>query len=129
VHRYRGLPLHLAPVEILKTPEDVNLSVCRRRQAFDDLRVFPFKERVELYLDLLRNYANSFRVADAGCAAVISHDRWFLDRVATHLLAFEGDSRAVWFDGNYSLYEENCRKRLGIGEDQPHRIKYRRLKR
>jgi energy-dependent translational throttle protein EttA len=63
----------------------------------------------------------------AGCAVVISHDRWFLDRVATHILAFEGDSQVRWFDGNYSQYEEDRRKRLGIEADQPHRIKYKRL--
>jgi ATP-binding cassette ChvD family protein len=65
----------------------------------------------------------------AGCAAVISHDRWFLDRIATHILAFEGDSRVVWFEGNYSDYELDRRKRLGAEADQPHRIKYRQLTR
>jgi sulfate-transporting ATPase len=65
----------------------------------------------------------------AGCAIVISHDRWFLDRVATHMLAFEGDSRVVWFDGNYSEYEEDKRKRLGTEADQPHRIRYRQMTR
>jgi sulfate-transporting ATPase len=65
----------------------------------------------------------------AGCAIVISHDRWFLDRVATHILAFEGDSSVVWFDGNYSEYEEHRKKQLGIAADQPHRIKYKRLTR
>ncbi len=65
----------------------------------------------------------------AGCAVVISHDRWFLDRIATHILAFEGDSSAVWFDGNYKMYEQNRRERLGIAADQPHRIKYKPLTR
>jgi ATP-binding cassette ChvD family protein len=65
----------------------------------------------------------------AGCAIVISHDRWFLDRVATHILAFEGDSRVTWFDGNYSEYEEDKRKRLGAEADQPHRIRYRQMTR
>jgi sulfate-transporting ATPase len=63
----------------------------------------------------------------AGCAVIISHDRWFLDRVVTHVLAFEGDSRVLWYDGNYTEYEENRKKRLGIAADQPHRIKYKRL--
>jgi sulfate-transporting ATPase len=63
----------------------------------------------------------------AGCAVVVSHDRWFLDRVATHILAFEGDSNVVWFDGNYSDYEADRHKRLGSAADQPHRIKYRKL--
>ncbi len=65
----------------------------------------------------------------AGCALVISHDRWFLDRIATHILAFEGDSAVVWFDGNYSEYEADKRARLGAVADQPHRIKYRQLTR
>jgi len=65
----------------------------------------------------------------AGCAVVISHDRWFLDRIATHILAFEGDSTVVWFDGDYSEYEADRRKRLGAAADQPHRIKYRHLTR
>ncbi|MGH9422384.1 MAG: energy-dependent translational throttle protein EttA, partial [Thermoanaerobaculia bacterium] len=65
----------------------------------------------------------------AGCAIVISHDRWFLDRVATHILAFEGDSRVVWYDGNYSEYEEDKRKRLGAEAGQPHRIRYRQMTR
>lgn len=64
-----------------------------------------------------------------GCVLVISHDRWFLDRIATHILAFEGDSKVVWFDGNYTEYEEKRKERLGIAADQPHRIKYRHLTR
>ena len=65
----------------------------------------------------------------AGCAVIISHDRWFLDRIATHILAFEGDSKVVWFDGNYSEYEADRKARLGVAADQPHRIKYRHLTR
>jgi len=65
----------------------------------------------------------------AGCAIVISHDRWFLDRVATHILAFEGDSTVTWFEGSYQDYEEDRKKRLGSAADQPHRIKYRKLTR
>ena len=65
----------------------------------------------------------------AGCAVVISHDRWFLDRIATHMLAFEGDSRVVWFEGNYQDYEADRRRRLGAEADTPHRIKYRKLTR
>jgi ATP-binding cassette ChvD family protein len=65
----------------------------------------------------------------AGCAVVISHDRWFLDRIATHILAFEGDSKVTWWEGNYSEYEADRRKRLGAEADQPHRIKYRQLTR
>jgi ATP-binding cassette ChvD family protein len=65
----------------------------------------------------------------AGCAVVISHDRWFLDRIATHILAFEGESKVCWFEGNYSEYEADRRARLGAAADQPHRIKYRQLTR
>jgi len=65
----------------------------------------------------------------AGCAVVISHDRWFLDRIATHMLAFEGDSTVVWFEGNYQDYEADRHRRLGADADQPHRIKYRKLTR
>jgi len=65
----------------------------------------------------------------AGCAVVISHDRWFLDRIATHILAFEGNSKVYWYDGNYSEYEAEKKARLGEDADQPHRIKYRQLTR
>jgi len=65
----------------------------------------------------------------AGCAVVISHDRWFLDRIATHILAFEGDSKVIWFDGNYSEYEADRKMRLGAAAERPHRIKYRQLTR
>jgi sulfate-transporting ATPase len=65
----------------------------------------------------------------AGCAVVVSHDRWFLDRIATHILSFEGDSRVVWFEGNYSEYETDRKSRLGAEADRPHRIKYRQLTR
>jgi ATPase subunit of ABC transporter with duplicated ATPase domains len=63
-----------------------------------------------------------------GCAVIITHDRWFLDRVATHILAFEGDSHVEWFEGNYRMYEEDRRRRFGEDADQPRRIKYKRLK-
>ena len=62
-----------------------------------------------------------------GCAVVISHDRWFLDRIATHMLAFEGDSKVVWFEGNYADYEADRHRRLGTDADTPHRIKYKKL--
>jgi ATPase subunit of ABC transporter with duplicated ATPase domains len=64
-----------------------------------------------------------------GCAVIVTHDRWFLDRIATHILAFEGDSQAVWFEGNYADYEADRRRRLGADADQPHRIKYKPLTR
>src|SRR5262249_38719672 len=62
-----------------------------------------------------------------GCAVIVTHDRWFLDRIATHILAFEGDSQAVWFEGNYADYEADRRRRLGTDADQPHRITYKPL--
>ena len=63
----------------------------------------------------------------AGCAVIISHDRWFLDRVATHILAFEGNSEVVWYEGNYAAYIDDLRKRKGADADQPHRIAYKKL--
>jgi ATPase subunit of ABC transporter with duplicated ATPase domains len=62
-----------------------------------------------------------------GCAVVVTHDRWFLDRIATHILAFEGDSKVEWFEGNYADYEADRKRRLGADADQPHRIKYKPL--
>ena len=82
----------------------------------------------DLDVDTLRALEEAL-LAFAGCAVVISHDRWFLDRIATHMLAFEGDSDAVWFEGNYQDYEADRKRRLGALADQPHRIKYRRLTR
>ena len=80
----------------------------------------------DLDVDTLRALEDAL-VAFAGCVAVISHDRWFLDRIATHILAFEGDSQVVWFQGNYQDYEADRRRRLGSAADRPHRIKYRRI--
>jgi sulfate-transporting ATPase len=80
----------------------------------------------DLDVDTLRALEEAL-VSFAGCAVVISHDRWFLDRIATHMLAFEGDSRVAWFEGNYQEYEADRRRRLGAEADQPHRIKYRKL--
>jgi len=82
----------------------------------------------DLDVDTLRALEEAL-LAFAGCAVVISHDRWFLDRIATHMLAFEGDSKVVWFEGNYSEYEADRKKRLGKEADQPHRIRYRKLTR
>jgi sulfate-transporting ATPase len=80
----------------------------------------------DLDVDTLRALEEAL-LAFAGCAVVISHDRWFLDRIATHILAFEGNSQVVWFEGNYQAYEEDRHRRLGAEADQPHRIKYKRL--
>jgi ATPase subunit of ABC transporter with duplicated ATPase domains len=80
----------------------------------------------DLDVDTLRALEEAL-LAFAGCAILISHDRWFLDRLATHVLSFEGDSRVVWFEGNYQDYEADRRRRLGVEAERPHRIKYRRL--
>jgi len=80
----------------------------------------------DLDVDTLRALEEAL-LGFAGCAVVISHDRWFLDRIATHMLAFEGESRVVWFEGNYQDYEADRKRRLGAEADQPHRIKYRKL--
>jgi ATP-binding cassette ChvD family protein len=80
----------------------------------------------DLDVDVLRALEEAL-LSFAGCAVVISHDRWFLDRIATHILAFEGESRVVWFEGNYQEYEADRRRRLGADADQPHRIRYKKL--
>ena len=82
----------------------------------------------DLDVDTLRALEEAL-ISFAGCAVVISHDRWFLDRIATHILAFESDSQVVWFEGNYQDYEADRHRRLGTDADQPHRIKYRKLTR
>jgi ATPase subunit of ABC transporter with duplicated ATPase domains len=82
----------------------------------------------DLDVDTLRSLEEAL-LAFAGCAVVISHDRWFLDRIATHILAFEGDSQVSWFPGGYSDYEGDRHRRLGAEADQPHRIAYKPLTR
>jgi energy-dependent translational throttle protein EttA len=82
----------------------------------------------DLDVDTLRALEDAL-IAFAGCAVVISHDRWFLDRIATHMLAFEGDSHVEWFEGNYAEYEEDRKRRLGAAAEVPHRIKYKRFSR
>ena len=82
----------------------------------------------DLDVDTLRSLEEAI-LNFAGCAVVISHDRWFLDRIATHILAFEGDSQAVWFEGGYQDYEKDRKRRLGADADQPHRIKFKPLTR
>ena len=81
----------------------------------------------DLDVDTLRALEEAL-LSFAGCAVVISHDRWFLDRVATHMLAFEGDSKVVWFEGNYQAYEEDRKRRMGADAERPHRIKYKKLR-
>jgi len=91
--------------------------------------VIPLDEPTnDLDVDTLRALEDAL-LAFPGCAVVISHDRWFLDRIATHVLAFEGDSEVRWFEGNFSDYEADRHKRLGTDADQPHRIAYKPLTR
>jgi ATPase subunit of ABC transporter with duplicated ATPase domains len=80
----------------------------------------------DLDVDTLRALEEAL-LAFPGCAVVISHDRWFLDRIASHILAFEGDSRTVWIEGNYQAYEDDRRRRLGEQADRPHRLTYKKL--
>ena len=80
----------------------------------------------DLDVDTLRALEDAL-IDFAGCAVVISHDRWFLDRIATHILAFEGNSEVVWHEGNYQSYVEDLRKRKGADADQPHRVAYKKL--
>jgi ATPase subunit of ABC transporter with duplicated ATPase domains len=80
----------------------------------------------DLDVDTLRALEDAL-LRFAGCAVVISHDRWFLDRIATHILAFEGDSEAHWFEGNYQDYAADLKRRKGVAVDQPHRIRYKKL--
>jgi len=82
----------------------------------------------DLDVDTLRALEDAL-MTFPGCAVVISHDRWFLDRLCTHILAYEGDSEIVFFEGNYEDYEADRKRRLGVEADQPHRIKYRRMER
>ena len=95
----------------------------------DDPKVLLLDEPTnDLDVDTLRALEEAL-LSFAGCVVVISHDRWFLDRIATHMLAFEGESQVVWFQGNYQDYEADRHRRLGTAADQPHRIKYRKLTR
>ena len=82
----------------------------------------------DLDVDTLRALEDAL-LGFAGCAVVITHDRWFLDRIATHILAFEGDSHVEWFEGNYQDYEADRHRRLGAEADQPHRIRFKKLER
>ena len=115
------------PVSALSGGERARLLLARIMARESNLLVLD-EPTNDLDVDTLRALEEAL-LAFAGCVLIISHDRWFLDRVATHILAFEGDSRAVWFEGNYQDYEADRRRRLGAQADQPHRIKYRRFSR
>ena len=80
----------------------------------------------DLDVDTLRALEEAL-LGFSGCAVVISHDRWFLDKIATHILAFEGEGQVVWFEGNYQSYEADKKRRLGAAADQPHRLKYKKI--
>ena len=82
----------------------------------------------DLDVDTLRALEDAL-ISFAGCAVVVSHDRWFLDRIATHILAFEGDSHVEWFEGNFEAYEEDKKRRLGVDSLIPHRIKFQKFTR
>ena len=86
------------------------------------------QHRIDLDVDTLRALEDAL-LGFAGCALVISHDRWFLDRIATHMLAFEDEVQVVWFEGNYQDYEADRHKRLGAAADTPHRLRYKPLAR
>ena len=107
--------VHLA--KILKSGSNVLLL----DEPTNDLDVDTLRALEEALEEALQDFA--------GCAVIISHDRWFLDRLATHILSFEGDSHVEWFEGNYQAYEADKRRRMGAAADQPHRIKYRPLTR
>ena len=80
----------------------------------------------DLDVDTLRALEEALETF-AGCAVIISHDRWFLDRICTHIIAYEGNSEVVWFEGNYQDYEEDRKRRLGAQADQPHRIRFKKF--
>jgi ATP-binding cassette ChvD family protein len=121
---FRG-PDQQKPVKVLSGGERNRLHLAKLLKEGGNVMLLD-EPTNDLDVDTLRALEDAL-LSFAGCVMVISHDRWFLDRVATHMLAFEGDSRVVWFTGNYQEYEEDRHRRLGAEADQPHRIKYRKL--
>jgi sulfate-transporting ATPase len=113
------------PVGVLSGGERNRLHLARQLLAGGNVLLLD-EPTNDLDVDTLRALEDGL-LAFPGCAVVISHDRWFLDRVATHVLAFEGDSRLRWFEGNFSDYEADRRKRLGAEAERPHRLKYKPL--
>jgi energy-dependent translational throttle protein EttA len=113
------------PVKVLSGGERNRVHLAKTLQKGGNLILLDEPSN-DLDVDTLRALEDAL-LEFAGCAVVISHDRWFLDRIATHILAFESDSRVVWFEGNYQEYEADRKRRLGAEADQPHRIKYRKL--
>jgi ATPase subunit of ABC transporter with duplicated ATPase domains len=121
---FRG-PDQQKPVKVLSGGERNRLHLAKLLKEGGNVMLLD-EPTNDLDVDTLRALEDAL-LSFAGCVMVISHDRWFLDRVATHMLAFEGDSRVVWFTGNYQEYEEDRHRRLGAEADRPHRIKYRKL--
>src|SRR5690606_20061807 len=113
------------PVKVLSGGERNRVHLAKTLQKGGNLILLDEPSN-DLDVDTLRALEDAL-LEFAGCAVVISHDRWFLDRIATHILAFEGESRVVFFEGNYQEYEADRKRRLGADADQPHRIKYRKL--
>jgi ATPase subunit of ABC transporter with duplicated ATPase domains len=113
------------PVKVLSGGERNRLSLALTLRGGGNLLLLDEPSN-DLDVDTLRSLEDAL-LDFAGCAIVVSHDRWFLDRVATHMLAFEGDSRAVWFEGNYASYEADKVRRLGADAARPHRVTYRKL--
>jgi ATP-binding cassette ChvD family protein len=121
---FRG-PDQQKPVKVLSGGERNRLHLAKLLKEGGNVMLLD-EPTNDLDVDTLRALEDAL-LSFAGCVMVISHDRWFLDRVATHMLAFEGESRVAWFTGNYQEYEEDRHRRLGAEADQPHRIKYRKL--
>ena len=119
------LPPWEASMATLSGGEKRRVALCRLLLSAPDMLLLD-EPTNDLDVETLRALEEAL-LAFPGCAVVISHDRWFLDRIATHVLAFEGDSVARWWEGNFSDYEAERRKRLGVDADQPHRIRYKPL--
>src|SRR5690606_17008320 len=123
---FRG-PDHQKKVGVLSGGERNRLHLAKLLKSGGNLLLLD-EPTNDLDVDTLRALEDAL-LTFSGCAVVISHDRWFLDRIATHILAFEGDSEVVWFEGNYQDYSADLKKRKGVAVDQPHRIKYKPLTR
>ena len=113
------------PVKVLSGGERNRVHMAKTLQKGGNLILLDEPSN-DLDVDTLRALEDAL-LEFAGCAVVISHDRWFLDRIATHILAFEGNSEVAWFEGNYQEYEADKKRRLGAEADQPHRIRYKKL--
>lgn len=115
------------PIEVISGGERRRVALCRLLIQQPDILLLD-ESTNDLDINTMRSLEDGL-LSFAGCAMIISHDRWFLDRVSPHILAFEGNSQVLWFDGNFSEYVHDKRKRLGRDAEQPKRIKYRKLTR